>query len=145
MNVAPTLQIQVLGPPQVRLGDTPVTFTRRKALALLVYLAVTRRGYSRGTLATLLTDAATGEAARSQLRSTLRDLRCQVGGFLVVNGETIGLAPNGAVWLDLAELEAAVRDPTTPATLDRLAQVVELYRGEFLAGLAPERAPAFED
>jgi DNA-binding SARP family transcriptional activator/predicted ATPase len=140
----PTLRIQILGPPQVLLGHAPVTFTRRKALALLAYLAVTHRAHSRDMLASLLTDVATDAAARGQFRSTLRDLRRQVGAFLVVNGDTIGLAQDGAVWIDLAELEDAAHNVSTPVTPDRLAQVADLYRGEFLAGLALERVPEFD-
>jgi DNA-binding SARP family transcriptional activator/predicted ATPase len=145
LTEAPLLRIQVLGPPQVLLGDTPVTFARRKALALLAYLTVTRRPHSRDALATLLADAATDEEARGQFRSTLLDLRRQVSAFLVVDRDTIALARDGTVWLDLAELKAAAQDTSTSATTEWLARAVSLYRGALLAGLAVSRAPEFED
>src|SRR5690242_5966147 len=130
----PQLRIEVLGPPQVLLDGAPVAFARRKAVALLVYLAVSGRVHSRDALAALLTDAATDEEARGQLRSTLKDLRGQLGAYLVVTRDTIGLAPDRRIWLDVAELEAAARDEAAAA--ERLAWVVSLCRGGFLAGFA---------
>src|SRR5690348_3700332 len=93
----PELRIEALGPPRVLLGGVPVTFARHKALALLVYLAVSGRAHARGELAALLSDAAGEEEARGQLRSTLRDLRRAVGEHLAVGRDVIGLAPDRPV------------------------------------------------
>jgi DNA-binding SARP family transcriptional activator len=134
MESVPRLRILALGPPQVLLGDTPVTFTGRKPLALLVYLAVSGRAQARDALAALLFEAATDKGARSQLRGTLTYLRAQLGEYLVVSRDTIGLAQNPSIWLDVAELEAAAQDEATRADPERLAHAVSLYRGEFLAG-----------
>ena len=41
--IAPELRIRTVGTPQVWLGEIPLTFRRRKSLALLVYLALTGR------------------------------------------------------------------------------------------------------
>jgi DNA-binding SARP family transcriptional activator len=129
-----------LGSPRVLLGDTPVTFTGHKPLALLVYLAVSGRVHTRDALAALLFDAASDERARAQLRSTLTYLRAELGEYLVVTRTTIGLAHDHPIWLDVAELEAAapLADP------ERLAQAVSLYRGAFLAGFTIARAPEFD-
>jgi len=35
------LHLYLLGPPEVRLGASPLTFPMRKTLALLIYLVVT--------------------------------------------------------------------------------------------------------
>jgi hypothetical protein len=49
------LYLDFLGPLQIRLGEQSLTgFTTMKALALLVYLAVTPGVHSRDTLANLL-------------------------------------------------------------------------------------------
>jgi DNA-binding SARP family transcriptional activator len=140
----PRLRIMALGPPQVLLGDAVVTFARRKALALLTYLAVSGGVHARDALAVLLTDAAADAEARSQFRSTLKDLRSRVGERLVVTPTTIGLANDQPIWLDVAELVAAARDESALASPDRLIHAVSLYRGEFLAGLTISRAPEFE-
>jgi DNA-binding SARP family transcriptional activator/predicted ATPase len=138
------LRIEVLGPPRVLLGQTPIAFTRRKALALLVYLARSGRAHTREALAALLTDATDAALARGQLRSVLKDLRSQLGEYLAVSPDGIALTPDRPVWLDLAELEAAAQDESAPASLERLAHAVSLYRGEFLAGLTISQAPKFE-
>jgi DNA-binding SARP family transcriptional activator len=50
----PRLAIYLLGPPRVELDANELHIPRRKALALLAYLAVTGITHSRDTLATLL-------------------------------------------------------------------------------------------
>ena len=47
------LSLFLLGPPRLELDGEPVQIGRRKALALLIYLAITRRPHSRDALATL--------------------------------------------------------------------------------------------
>ena len=47
------LALFLLGPPRIERDGEPVEIRRRKAVALLVYLAVTGRSHSRDTLATL--------------------------------------------------------------------------------------------
>jgi DNA-binding SARP family transcriptional activator/predicted ATPase len=144
MATVPRLRILALGPPRVLLGDTPVTFTGHKALALLVYLAVSGRVHSRDALAALLFDAATDVRARAQLRSTLTYLRAKLGEYLVVRRDTIGLVHDHPIWLDVVELEAAAQDEAPWAEPERLAHAVSLYRGEFLAGFTIARAPEFD-
>ena len=48
------LALYLLGPPQFKLDDEQIHLDRRKAVALLAYLAVTGQGHRRDTLATLL-------------------------------------------------------------------------------------------
>jgi DNA-binding SARP family transcriptional activator/predicted ATPase len=140
----PPLRLKVLGPPQVLLGDTQITFRRTKALALLAYLAVSRHVHTRDALAALLTDAAAAEVAKTRFRAVLADLHREVGAYLLVDRQTVALVPDWPIWLDLAELEAAVGDDATPAAPARLAEAVALYQGDVLAGIMITHAPAFE-
>jgi len=48
------LRLYLLGPPHVELDGEPLHLPRRKAMALLAYLAETGRAHSRDSLATLL-------------------------------------------------------------------------------------------
>ena len=48
------LALYLLGPPRLELDGEPVEVPRRKAVALLAYLAVTGGHHSRDSLATLL-------------------------------------------------------------------------------------------
>jgi DNA-binding SARP family transcriptional activator len=138
------LRIHVLGPPEVLLRDSPVTFERSKAMALLVYLAVSGRVHARDALAALLTDASTRAVARKQLRTVVDELHRALGAYLVIRRQTIALAPDRPIWLDLAELEAALGEDTALADIGRLAEAVSLHQGDFLAGLSVTHAPEFE-
>jgi DNA-binding SARP family transcriptional activator/predicted ATPase len=137
----PQLRLHLLGPPRVLLGEVPVTFARRKALALLAYLALSGRAHSRDALAALLSEASSDDEAREQLRTILVDLRRQVGAYLAVTHATVALAPGCPVWVDLVELETAAQGETIDA--ERLARVVSLCTGEFLAGFTLTNAPDF--
>jgi DNA-binding SARP family transcriptional activator/predicted ATPase len=143
-ETVPQLRIKVLGPPEVLLGDSPVTFERNKALALLVYLAMSRQVHARDALAALLTDTPTGSDARKQLRTVLDELHRKLGNYLDIRRQTIALAPDQPIWHDLAQLEAALGEDAAPAATGRLAEAVSLCHGEFLAGLPATHAPAFE-
>ena len=48
------LALYLLGPPHLELDGEEIHVGRRKAVALLTYLAVTGRSHSRDSLATLL-------------------------------------------------------------------------------------------
>jgi DNA-binding SARP family transcriptional activator len=48
------LALYLLGPPRLELDGEPIQVSRRKAMALLAYLAVTGQFHSRDSLATFL-------------------------------------------------------------------------------------------
>ena len=80
------LALYVLGSPRVELDGAPVAIDRRKALALLVYLTVTRQDHSRDSLATLLWPASDQSKARAGLRSALWSVTKALGeGLLEVD------------------------------------------------------------
>src|SRR5438105_9782512 len=142
------LRIRTLGTPQVWLGEVPLTFRRRKSLALLVYLALTGRAHGREVLASLFVDRASDAQAREQFRTTLNGLVEQVGTFLLVTRETIALDRAQPSRLDADELQAATLGPSEGAAAAdprRLERAVALYEGAFLSGFALHDAPLFED
>ena len=146
--MAPALRIRTLGTPQVWLDEVPLTFRRRKSLALLVYLALTGRAHGREVLASLFVDRASDAQAREQFRTTLNGLVEQVGTFLLVTRETIALDRAQPSWLDADELQAATLGPSEGAAAadpQRLERAVALYEGAFLSGFALHGAPLFED
>jgi DNA-binding SARP family transcriptional activator len=139
------LRLSLLGPPQVTLGDVPVRFTRRKALALLGYLAVTGRVHTRDELAALLCDEGSDGEARKGLRNALADLSAPLGDYLLVTRETLALRNGCSHWLDVAEFEATLTSAIAADDPAALEGAVGLYRGELLAGPAPRGAPLFEE
>src|SRR5256885_3252363 len=81
----PELRMRLLGPPRIALGDVPLRFQRRKAIALLAYLALTGRVHTREALASLLSrDTDDDHQAKNHLRNTLYALCGQVGDYLLL-------------------------------------------------------------
>ena len=75
----PRLDIALLGPPEISLDGLPIKTERRKAVALLAYLAVTARAHTREHLAALLWPGYTTASAHAYLRRTLWELNQMLG------------------------------------------------------------------
>jgi DNA-binding SARP family transcriptional activator len=151
------LEIQLLGPTQVRLDGQPITGYRADtAQALLAYLAMHAGTPCRRTsLAGLLWSDYDESSALTNLRQALRRLRTAIGDsertppFLQVTRTTIALNPKSDHWLDVDAFSEALdavrshahrRPETCAVCAERLAEAVELYRGEFLAGFSLDSA-----
>ncbi|MEM7344545.1 MAG: tetratricopeptide repeat protein [Chloroflexota bacterium] len=147
----PKLDLFLLGPPQVTLDNIPVEFSRRKALALLAYLAVTGELHQRDTLATLFWPDYDQKRARAAFRRTLSALNTALGGVgLHVDRETIKLEQSPNVVVDIAQFHhyltsflAAGHNPCETA-LPGLVKAVTLYRADFMAGFTLPDAPEFD-
>ena len=63
-----SLTIRLLGIPEIRLGEQPLTFRTRKVLALLVYLVAERGMHSRESLMALLWPESPSNSAAATLR-----------------------------------------------------------------------------
>ncbi|MFL5541206.1 MAG: AAA family ATPase, partial [Longimicrobiaceae bacterium] len=99
---------------------------RRKELALLAYLAASRRTVSRERLATLLWGDRRDERARHSLRQTLHRLTTALPGALDVTPDQVAVAA-GTLAYDAAAFEADVSER-------RWEDAVSRWRGELLAG-----------
>ncbi|MBI1878601.1 MAG: hypothetical protein HYR94_10305 [Chloroflexi bacterium] len=102
------LALFLFGPPRIELDGTPVEINRRKAVALLTYLAVTAEVHSRDTLATLLWPDYDQTQARAALRRTLSVLKQRLGQWLEIDRELVGLKPGANIWLDVQCVDALV-------------------------------------
>src|SRR5436189_5944180 len=69
------LQLLLLGEPVVKHGERTLTFSTRKALALLVYLAVDGGTHPRKTLSESFWPELDAEHGRAALRAPLLELR----------------------------------------------------------------------
>ncbi|HEY7969454.1 MAG TPA: AAA family ATPase [Candidatus Limnocylindrales bacterium] len=135
------LRIRVLGPVEVRIADAPVVVDTRKAIAILLLLAVERRPFTRDELAAILWPESDDESARGALRRTLSVLRAALGGRWVrVDRSTVSLDLE-ATEIDLATVEAAASSDL-PGDLRAAAA---LARGAFLAGFSLRDSPEFDD
>jgi DNA-binding SARP family transcriptional activator/predicted ATPase len=147
------LRFTLLGRPQVVGDGAPLTgWALRKSLALLAYLAVTGHPHSRTALAGLLWADDTDGNARSSLRKVLAELRQRIPTHLVIARTEVAFDRASGYWLDVEAFERGIGRALTPgqsrpteAGAAALAEAAELYRGDFLLGLAVHDAPAFEE
>ncbi|MCB0172395.1 MAG: protein kinase, partial [Anaerolineae bacterium] len=149
------LKLYFLGPPRVEIDETPVDIQRRRALALLAYLAVNRQAHSRDTLATLLFPDADQRRARAYLRRDLAALNTSLpGDWLVADRDTVMLQAGSGIWIDveqfrrlLADCQAHDHPPGEPCPdcLPLLTEAATLYTDHFLAGFTLNDSPEFDD
>src|SRR5436190_16388808 len=103
------LHLHLLGSPEVYVGDSPLTFPTRKALALLIYLAVEVNEQPREHLATLLWPEADPKRSLASLRNTLGHLKSALRragdeaetSYLSVTHTALALNPDADIQLDL--------------------------------------------
>ncbi len=166
------LHFALLGPPQVYHSGQMLTFPSRKALALLIYLAVEGGTHSRKTLSELLWPESDAAHARATLRTTVLELREVLAEgtssaerhmpnhvpHLLIDRDTLALDLTSGVSLDVHTLQAAwviarnTSRTAAPLTEERrlaqrtqLQKAVSLLRGEFLVGFSLHNAAGFDD
>ncbi len=145
----PILILNLLGPPEIRLGNRPLPpLPSRKALALLVYLSTeSSRSHDRRFLASLLWPDSSEDKALASLRQSLLALRRTLGDdrlsppFLEAGARAVRFNPSAPYRLDLALLASrphecrVLEDPEACARCARhLAEAAEAIRGVFLEG-----------
>ncbi len=149
------LRLYLLGNPRLERNDKPVAIARRKALALLAYLATTRQLHSRDELATLFWPGQNQSGARASLRRDLSGLRRAVGDpALIADQAQIGFNPEVDVWIDVEDFRAKVAMPQShdhdhqalcADCLVGVTEAVELYVGDFMAGFSLPDSSAFDE
>jgi len=152
----PHLAIFALGPLRIELDGQPISTSRHKALALLLYLVLNPEKRSREVLSAFLWPDYEQEKAFAYLRRTLWELNSLLGeGWLKADRDQIGLTPQANVFIDVSEFQAhlaALRHHNHPTStvfcqecLAHLRTATLLYRGDFLAGFSLRDSPGFED
>lgn len=151
----PQVALYMFGPPRIEIEQEPAAIDTRKALALFVYLAVTRRPHTRDALAGLLWPDYDQAHARATLRRTLSPLHRLLGeGYLSIEREMLALQHDAALWTDVDAFEDALarcqahghdENAVCEECLPLLAQAADLSADSFLAGFALRDSPAFDD
>src|SRR5256884_7382790 len=157
------LQLSLLGTPVVKHGERTLTFSTRKALALLVYLAVEGGTHPRKTLSEAFWPELDAEHGRAALRATLFELRRLFESthepgeraHLLVERDTLGFDQGSLLVLDLRLVESASKqvgrgiEPLASqaheAWLAQLERATGLARGPFLAGFTLRDSQFFDD
>jgi DNA-binding SARP family transcriptional activator len=157
------LHLSLLGEPIVKHGEDTLTFSTRKALALLIYLAVEGGAHPRKTLSESFWPELDAERGRAALRATLFELRKLLErshgpgeqAHLLAERDTLGVAQDSSLLLDLRLVESVSkhigrREEPLPDQVDgevqaQLEQATRLVRGPFLAGFTLRDAQFFDD
>jgi DNA-binding SARP family transcriptional activator/predicted ATPase len=144
------LKLFFLGTPRLELDGEPVELGRRKAVALLAYLAVTAKTYTREALAALFWPDLDPPRAFSNLRRVVWELNQDLGaGWLEVDRETLACPPSRDLWIDVEAFRARLTEARAGGipggSPDLLKEAVDLYQGEFLAGFGLPDSPGFDE
>src|SRR5947199_6065240 len=157
------LQLSLLGTPVVKHGERTLTFSTRKALALLVYLAVEGGTHPRKTLSESFWPELDAEHGRAALRATLLELRKLLErphgpgerAHLLVERDTLGFDQGSPLILDLQLVESASKqvgrgiEPLVGEAggefLAQLEQATRQASGPFLASFTLRDSQFFDD
>ena len=147
-------KLYLMGTPRLEQAGLTVPISRRKSLALLAYLAVTRQPVLRDGLLALLWPRYNTDNARQYMRRDLSILRKIVGNALLPGDRLqIRLATEAGMWVDILafrDLLAQVarhqhKTRCCSECLLKLEQAVFYCRNEFMAGFGLDDAPAYDD
>ncbi|MBX3051147.1 MAG: tetratricopeptide repeat protein [Caldilineaceae bacterium] len=147
--------LYLFGAPHIEADGASVKISRRKALALLAYLAANERAHSRESLAALLWPEWDTASARTALRRVLVTAHKAVGpDALRVEQDRISLPAEAGLWVDVRRFRAALAQSrahrhshphTCTDCLGWLREAAELYRDDFLAGFGLEDTSEFDN
>lgn len=144
------LFLHFLGPPRILLDNAQITAARRKALALLAYLAIERGHHRREALSALLWPDYDQTKAFTNLRHTLWEVQQLIGeGWFVTDRERIGLKDDADLWLDVRQFESILTQSQAqndiPLRIPLLMESIHLYRNHFMMGFSLKDALLFNE
>lgn len=153
--MSPRLALQFLGVPQLYLDDIPVTTDRRKAIALLAYLAVndieqSPQRYSRESLSALFWPDYEQSRAFSNLRRTIWEIHQVIGAdLLIAKRDSVQLNDEAELDLDVASfqdlLSRSQQQADSSTRIPLLVVATKIYRNHFLTGLSLKDAYPFNE
>ena len=148
-------QLRLLGVPVLECNGEPTHVPRRKALALLAYLAVTGGRHQRESLATTLWPESRAEPAHAALRNLLWCLRkTPVSSVLHSNRSAVWIEKSNILTVDANRFRDLTRscpskahgsDAACAVCEPLLAEAVRLWNGPFMSGFGVANSILFED
>lgn len=135
------LEIHLFGSPTILLDRKLIKISRRKSRAVLFYVASQPKPVNREKILNIFWSDQPRVAGLQVLRTTLYGLRGEIGEALQVLDDRIGLSSD--VWVDARCLDEEIA--TTDFDPQRWSDVLEVYRGEFLADVFLPDSSMFED
>jgi DNA-binding SARP family transcriptional activator len=137
------LKLSFLGSPKIEYDSKLIELDRRKAVALLCYLAVSGQVCTRDFLAALLWPNANDKHARSDLRQALFSLkRTPIGQWIDAERDVVILRRDENLWIDTVQFSDLLADEPTQ---DVLTTAISLYRDNFLTGFTLTDSAEFDN
>ncbi len=136
-----------LGTPQLIINGYQTELERRKAVALLAYLSLSKTPVSRDVLATLFWSQSEREQAMANLRRVFFVLNRVVPELVRIERKSAEFSPPPNTTIDVILFERQVMDGIKLPIAQRVAALHDalmLYRGDFLEGLTLPDSYAFE-
>lgn len=128
------IRLYLFGSPRLERDGVPVKLDTRKALALLIYLIVTKKTYRRDSLVALLWAESNQSSGRARLRDSIyRIHKALLMPIFRTDRETVSINRDATLWCD-AEAFLELADHNLPENKQQLVDAVELYQEGFLAG-----------
>jgi predicted ATPase/DNA-binding SARP family transcriptional activator len=146
------LKLTLFGTFRIERDGDQLALGRRKAQALLAYLAVTGQPQRRDSLLALLWPEYEPAGARNNLRRELSNLKKVLGEELLVTDRSqVELNLAAGIWVDVGHFRAHLAGEETDTTeqeagsVERLAEAVETYTADFMAGFSLADAAGFDE
>jgi DNA-binding SARP family transcriptional activator len=133
----------LLGLPRLEYDGKVIELSRRKALALLCYLAVNEWPSSREVLAAMFWPECDGKRARAGLRQALASLNeTPLVEWLETDRDLISLRRDDRLWIDVSHFNELLAAAPTQETL---SEAVALYRDNFMMGFTLRDSAEFDN
>src|SRR5687767_12842978 len=147
--MSPRLALYLLGFPKLEIDNVPVATDRRKALALVAYLAINKGKHPRESLSSLFWPDYDQSKAFTNLRHTLWEIQQSIGeGWTIADRGSIQLADEG-IWLDVHQFSSLLAQSRmqndVSLRIPVLTDAVKLYRNHFLTGFSLKDALSFNE
>lgn len=146
-------KLTLFGAPKLERDGRSHSLSRRKAKALLAYLAVTNHTHSREAVGALLWPDHDPQQGRADLSRTLSNVRKALGAdCIVADREQIAISEKAKLWVDVVHFRRqldACREVTAVALdddcLQKLVAAAADYQADFLAGFTLPDCPTFDE
>lgn len=136
------LHFKLLGNVSITLGETTITPMRsRSAEALLIYVALHKKTFSRQVLADFFWDERSQTQALSNLRTVLAMLRRQLPDHLLITRHTVAFNHHTPHTFDITPFQSPL--PNSQSLSSNLHSPPP-YRGDFLPGFSLPHSHGFE-
>lgn len=147
------MKLFLFGVPRLQINGACVHVGRRKSMALLAYLAMSKKAQNRADLAAMFWPDHDRAAALASERQAIALLNKILGAeILEHDAQTVALKFPDSFWVDVHDFQQVFAQCGKPASQEensqlqreRLLYAVDLYQAEFMAGFLLKDAPDFD-